>query len=147
MKYKNKNKIAWFLCFFSVFFGAFGSVGIGVLGMKFKATLECEIEVDFSDKEKAQAYFIDGDWKEYFYTFDGLDEFTRHLVYAFNESEEMLRGGRIKFVEGIGEFIHDRSKNEWRLTHKNLQEGESFLCGQIVIRYVQDTHCSTLERV
>ena len=115
--------------------------------MKFKATLECEIEVDFSDKDKAKTYFIDGDWQEYFYAFDGLDEFTRHLVYAFNESEEMLRGGRIKFVEGVGEFIYDRSKKEWRLTHKNLQEGESFLCGQIVIRYVQDTHCSTLERV
>jgi len=42
--------------------------------MKIEVIYESKIVIEFCDPEKARAYFIDGDWKDSFYTFDDLEE-------------------------------------------------------------------------
>lgn len=47
-----------------------------------EVTLQTDIRVILHDPEKTEDYFIDGDWKNYFFTFSDLDDLIEHLAYA-----------------------------------------------------------------
>lgn len=151
MKYKIKNKIYWFFVFFRVFFGAFGSIEIGVQGMKFKGELECHLEVVISDKEKAKAFYLEGEWKDYFVN-PSFSTFTSHVACAFLDSCEEFTYSRfrrrvtgiVRSVEPVGTFQYDSEKNEWRLIENYEKVGEPLLCGEIIIRFLLEPYCNSL---
>lgn len=115
--------------------------------MKFKNTIQCEIEIDFKDKAKAKAFFIDGDWSETFYEISDLDELASILGFAFHNAEERLRQGLVKSIEGFGDYIYSYEKKEWRLNDRQLSEGEELPCGDIVIKYTSELQCIETEEI
>ena len=77
-----------------------------------RVELKAEIDVSFSDPEKAKAVFIDGDWKDYFWVIDDLENLATDLANAFhNEPQhwkydhEKQKGWYQKSPEGFGTFI------------------------------------------
>lgn len=60
---------------------------------KFNIELQANIKVTFSDPKKAQAYFIDGEWNEYFFDFDSLQELAEFIGSNFvDERDRVLKG-------------------------------------------------------
>lgn len=94
-----------------------------------RITLTTEIDIQFSDEEKAKAYFIDGDWKEYFFTYSDMRDLCEHIAYSFH----MQGGWREAYVEGFGTFI--REDEIWKVTNEDF--------GTIFIREEQDTEPSS----
>jgi hypothetical protein len=43
-------------------------------------TIQTEVSVLFHHPEKTESYFIDGDWGNYFYRLDDLDELAEHIA-------------------------------------------------------------------
>lgn len=115
--------------------------------MKFKNTIQCEIEVDIKDREKAKAFFIDGDWSEIFYEISDLDELASILGFAFHNAEERLGQGLFKSIEGFGDYIYSYEKKEWHLTDRLLEEGEDLPCGNIVIKYISELESIETEEI
>lgn len=72
--------------------------------------MQMNIEISFEDKEKSEEYFIHGDWKNYFYEYDNLEEIAGHIAYAFNVCPTHWSKERktdFKFIEGFGEFFRE----------------------------------------
>jgi hypothetical protein len=115
--------------------------------MKFRNRLECEIDIDFVDLDKAKAYFIGSDWAEDFFEFEDIEDLAEHLSFNFHQAREILKDGLVRFVEGIGEFVYSYENKEWRLTDKYLPEGEVLPCGDIVIRYESELQSAGVEEL
>lgn len=78
--------------------------------LKQRCLFEMEIDVKFLDKEKAEAHFIDSDWKESFNEYFSLGELAEQLAYVFHiESSRWNSDHRAftKFVEGFGLFVEN----------------------------------------
>lgn len=87
---------------------------------KFKATLEQEVTVTFTNPEGVISEFIDSNWRETFYTLDDLEEVVDHLTYAFVRTPDNWVGktGKfVKFIEGFGEFESDGNSYVCRFVH------------------------------
>lgn len=41
---------------------------------KFNVEMKSEFDIEFVEPEKSKAYFVDGDWSDYFYPADTLEE-------------------------------------------------------------------------
>ncbi|MDP2566481.1 hypothetical protein [Pseudoalteromonas marina] len=115
--------------------------------MKFKNTIQCEIEIDFKDKAKAKAFFIDGDWSDVFYEIDDLEELAGILASLFNNAPERLGKGLYRSIEGFGDYIYSYEKKEWNLSDRQLPEGEELPCGDIVIKYASELQCIETEEI
>ncbi|MCY9861384.1 hypothetical protein OTK49_02485 [Vibrio coralliirubri] len=116
--------------------------------MKIRSTFDCKIDVDFQDPAKAQAYFIDGDWRDFFYAFDNLEEVTEHLALNFHKADEYYdHEGLNRSIEGFGSYVYQPETHEWRLSEDAEPDEESLDCGMIVIRYEQDLKCSDIEKL
>ena len=55
---------------------------------KFKGELKAEIEVIFSEPEKAKAEFIDGDWASVFWDIEDMESLARDLSFAVHSQPE-----------------------------------------------------------
>lgn len=82
--------------------------------MKFETDLTQQITVDFSAPAKATAFFIDGDWKESFYTFSDLEAVAEHLAFASRASMRgetySPEGGKFTHIEGFPTFAYKDGK-------------------------------------
>lgn len=108
-----------------------------------RTTFEFQIDINFTDKERANHFFIESDWKEHFYEFNDLDEVSEHLAINFdNASEQWEDGQHWKHIDGFGSYYYHREEKEWRLTKDMLKEGEELPCGEIVIKYEMNTECT-----
>ena len=75
---------------------------------KYRTDFEMQIDVEFVEPEKAKAFFIDGDWKESFWSFDDLDEVAESISRLFfYEVEHWNREQKafVRFLEGYGYFV------------------------------------------
>ena len=98
---------------------------------KIRCSFEMEIDINFQDTDKAKSYYIDGDWKESFYSLADLEEVAEQLSYSFyveDEKWDKILKAVIKFVEGFGTFV--KKDNEWHLTEEFASDG-----GGIIICY------------
>ncbi len=68
---------------------------------KFNVELKAEHNVSFSNPEKAQAFFIDGKWKDVFYDFVDLEELAGFIALSY------LQHG--KSFEGFSDFQRTKS--------------------------------------
>lgn len=71
--------------------------------MAHRVEISSEIDVQFSDEPKAEEFFIKGDWKETFFTFNDLDDIAQHLAYGFQEEVGFFMTRDVN-VEGFGCF-------------------------------------------
>lgn len=71
------------------------------------ATIQIQWEVSFYDPEKAKEFFIESDWKDYFFEFENLDKAAEHLALAFHlypEQWSKSRNVSYRSPEGFGDF-------------------------------------------
>lgn len=116
--------------------------------MKFRNKIECEIDVNFVDHEKAKGFFIDSDWKDCFFKFVDLEEVAEYLALAFHNSPESTdEDGRFKCVDGFGEYFYSHEDKVWRLTDRYLPQGGVLPCGEITIRYESALQCSQTDEL
>lgn len=74
----------------------------------YRVTLEAKLLVKFTNPETAEKIFIDGDWKETFYTLYDLEDLVRHLSYAFMRTPDEWNSELklfVKFIEGFDLFV------------------------------------------
>lgn len=80
----------------------------------FEIDLSTKPTVLFHDPEKAQQYFIDDNsktaWRNYFSKYAGLAELSEDISRGVYHGQTWT--GRM-FVEGYGEFKHDRDNDVW----------------------------------
>lgn len=111
--------------------------------MKIRSNFEMDIDVEFSEPEKAKAFFIDGDWKNHFFTFGDLQEFTAALAFSFHATPDQWDRERKTWTrspEGYGTFVKDDSE-KW----VNIEEAYEDI-GRIVITYESELeNCGTFE--
>jgi hypothetical protein len=98
-----------------------------------RVDLRAEINVVFVDPSLAYEFFIDGDWKEGFWTFEDLDELAEHLAYAFH-----MTSGEYKEIDGEHQHIRDLEGFPYFVRHKGYFIGDSKVTGPIVISYEQE---------
>lgn len=100
--------------------------------MQVTATLEQEMKVEFTDPEKAKAFFIDGDWKKSFYTFDDLEELASFLMLNAREKlvvgDHWREGEELKSGADIEGFPYFYRHNGQKLIAEHDDE-----IGQIII--------------
>ena len=94
----------------------------------YRTEFEMEIDIKFSDPEKAYAYFINGDWKKGFYTCCDLEELSELLSEMFhNESRRFVEHQHQKDVEGFSPFRTNDENKEWTSEYHEY--------GKIIIKY------------
>lgn len=73
---------------------------------KFTSLVSKELEITFSDFEKAEAYFIDSDYHEYMYDFSDMEDLVDGLSIMFTKypSGWDFDKGLYKDIEGFGVF-------------------------------------------
>ena len=73
--------------------------------MAHRIEISTEIDIQFSDESKAEAFFIEGDWKETFFTFNDLEDVSRHIAYGFQQAVGGWMVSNVD-IEGFGRFEH-----------------------------------------
>lgn len=74
----------------------------------YRTEFEMQIDVVFEHPDRAEDFFVKGDWKNTFYTLDSLEEVAEFLANAFNRSPEVWNPDYksfTRFVEGFGQFV------------------------------------------
>lgn len=80
---------------------------------KFRTTMELEIDVYFSEPEKATDFFTNSDWKNYFFKYEKLSEVAQHIAEVFERTPELWKENKFaKHLEGFGYFISN-SDGTW----------------------------------
>ncbi len=100
---------------------------------KIRTSFEMEIDIDFLDEKSSFKHFIEGDWKESFYTFEDLNEVAEHISHNFHIANSELKKVNdeyrwVKFIEGFGEFV-EQDNGAFKLTEE-LNGG-----GDITVNY------------
>jgi hypothetical protein len=103
--------------------------------MNFRTELKCEIDIEFIDPEKSEAYFIGSDWENVFYSFHDLQGLAEHLLFDFHhegDSYNTTHCAMVRSIEGFGIYVKQKDKS-YQLTDEVAEE-----IGQIIIRYEQE---------
>ena len=112
---------------------------------KIRCTFEMEIDVVFEDPEKAEAYFVRGDWKNHFYEAADLDAVAEALSHGFHhETDQWDNEAKcwFKFVEGFGKLVKVKdTQSDYKTTEEFATDG-----GHILVRYESELdHAGTFE--
>ncbi len=86
---------------------------------KYVIDLSAKYHVTFPDEQKAIDYFIDGDWKNTFYTFSDLGELSEHIVFGFFREDSKFDHEKnlfYKFFEGFYPFYSGINLGIWTST-------------------------------
>lgn len=108
----------------------------------FKAEIKTEWIITFHDPEKAKAFFIDGDWKDYFFTFNGLKDLSEHLAFAFHNDPERWskeQSADYRSPEGFGDYYKQSGKDVYTMTPKDHDQGDEGDPGVISITLETET--------
>lgn len=108
---------------------------------KFNVELKQEVEVEFSSVNKAKKYFIKGDWKDFFYAYENLEELASDLALNFSNprgvtSYDWVKGCYTMFIEGFGEFISTGSCYDFSLTSEEFGTVKIKVCTDMYVDYV-----------
>ena len=106
---------------------------------------EMKIEVLFSDPVKAESYFIKGDWRNYFFKLDDMEELSIHIADMFHATPDYwhaVKKEHCKFIEGFGLFVPSYG-NPRRFT-SDIENDSDY--GRIVIYYEQDLESNSVEQ-
>lgn len=100
---------------------------------KMRVELKAEIDVVFSEPEKAVAVFIDGDWKDAFWPIDDIEDLATNIARAFHHERDQFKyddkinkGWNIRYPEGFGTFVQQGDDTY-------VMEDES--TGKIIVSY------------
>lgn len=89
----------------------------------FDADFEMQIKVEIENPDAITAYFIKGDWKEYFWDIDDLEEFVSSFAHAFQATPEYLRDGLfLKDIEGFGVYSREPGEKAFQLSAEGILE-------------------------
>ena len=89
---------------------------------KYKIKLKASYEVSFSNESKVKNYFIDGDWKKFFYDFTNLEDLANFIGYNFMQYGE--------HIEGFSDFKYNEKIDSYESKDKNY--------GIIIVSEVDD---------
>ena len=104
---------------------------------KFEVTMEAELSVSFSNPEKAKSFFIDGDFRKYFYEISDMEELVKYIAVAFHHSHEYFDKAKNAFArspEGFGFYVKKEN---------NYYEADWVEFGKISIRYEQELEATS----
>ena len=99
---------------------------------KYEVNLSSEYTVTFPDEQRIIDYYIDGDWKETFYTFSDIEDLIRNLMYIFVRTDLESQTGKegehylCKDIEGFPTFIRDKD-------NRDLFVSSHEECGTIIV--------------
>jgi hypothetical protein len=99
---------------------------------KYEVNLSSEYAVTFPDEQKIIDYYIDGDWKETFYEFYGIEDMIRSIIYSFVRTGTQMLKDELgnyyfcKVIEGYPEFVRDDD-------NRDLYTSSHEECGTIII--------------
>jgi hypothetical protein len=83
----------------------------------YRVDIEGKVIISFDDPVKAKRYFLESDWKDYFYTFHDLSEVAQHIAGHFIEPRTRI------FIEGFGEAYRPRYKSGFNYVIENDDSG------------------------
>jgi hypothetical protein len=85
---------------------------------KYEVDLSSRYNVTFPDEEKIISYYIEGDWKETFYTFSDIEDMIRSIIYSFVRTDTEHKKDSdneyysCKVIEGYPEFVRDEDNRD-----------------------------------
>lgn len=110
--------------------------------MKFKADLTTEVNIEFPDPKRIEAYYIDGDWKETFYTYTDLEDMVEDLsltLFLAGTYVQEINGEykAVKDVEGFPYFVktEDNGTTVWVSSAEECGEIRATM-EDLVVEYV-----------
>jgi hypothetical protein len=86
---------------------------------KYDVDISAKYQVTFPDEKKVIDYFILGDWKNTFYTFDDLEDICEHVTMGFHHEDSKYDHDKktfYKFIEGFYPFYSDTNTGDWTST-------------------------------
>ena len=83
---------------------------------KFQVELKAEYMVEFSDEKLAEDYFVNGEFKEYFWEPVDLEDLARTLTVQFHSTDGVMT----KFIEGYGDFVYDLETRKYVCEFKDF---------------------------
>ena len=96
---------------------------------KYNVSMEAEINVSFSNPEKAKSFFVDGQWHEHFWKITDLEDLAKNIAQAFHQTPEFFDknvGAIARSPEGFGRFVKQQGG-------KYLAKWDEF--GEILVTY------------
>lgn len=91
--------------------------------MRFDGEVSHVTSITFSDPEKAKAEFIDGDWSDYFWEIDDMEDLATNIIQAVHNEQEISEiDSQDKYVmkrspEGFGVYLKDG--NDWVMDNEH----------------------------
>ena len=83
---------------------------------EYDVELSAKYYVEFPDEQGAIDYFIKGDWKNTFYTFNDLSDVAEHLIMGFFHEDSKFDHDKklfYKFIEGFYPFYSKSNVDNW----------------------------------
>jgi len=83
---------------------------------KYDVDLTAKYHVTFPDEQKVIDYFINGDWKNSFYTFSDLKELAESITMGFYHEDSKFdhdKGEFYKWLEGYPLFYSETNAGVW----------------------------------
>ena len=83
---------------------------------KYDVDLSAKYSVEFPDEKLVKSYFIDGDWKNTFYTFSDLSDLAEHVTMNFHHEDSKFDHDKklfYKFIEGFYPFYSKNNIGDW----------------------------------
>lgn len=91
----------------------------------FNVDFEMQLQVTLHNPDAAKDYFIDGDWKESFYTLDDIEDLVRLLANAFQCEADCYspeHRGFVRNVEGFGVYVRSAGADTYELDDECQRE-------------------------
>lgn len=109
----------------------------------FRSTLQVEVDVNFHDEEKAKEFFIDGDWKKYFFEFLDLRDAAEHLSFVFQKTDSAWseeKQTRYKNIKGFGNYYFNTDDRTWEFLYDGYDDELNY--GNVTVKCPEDLECT-----
>ena len=97
---------------------------------KHRTHFSMEIDVVFENEDNAKAFFIDGDWKNLFWSISDLRDLAMSIASAFHYAESRWDKNikkHIKSIKGYGLFIRQQD-GSYKTDDFTAEEGGGHIC-------------------
>lgn len=111
---------------------------------KYRSTFEAEYDVQFSDPDKAESFYVNGDFAKHIINHDDLDsvaEMFSRLFFLAIEQYDMDKNCSFKHLDDTGVF-YKRPDGSWVSSERLTEEG-----GEVVITEEEEPYVSSTYQV